>query len=89
MQDENISTPIYVQCDNIYRQKVCSQEFWYFMAGLEINLSNPRTTILRATNRLMIARCDKSYTVFFIDQYKFMAQWLREAVVSEVTCDQF
>ena len=33
---ENISTPIYVECDKMYRSKVCDQEFWYIMSGLDI-----------------------------------------------------
>ena len=28
VQSENISTPIYVWCNNMYPLKICSQEFW-------------------------------------------------------------
>ena len=41
VQSENISTPVYVECDKIikiYRSKVCVQEFSYFMAGLDIQV---------------------------------------------------
>ena len=38
MRSENISTPIYVECDKMYRSKVCVQEFWYFVSGLDIQL---------------------------------------------------
>ena len=36
MRSENISTPIYIECDKMYRSKVCVQEFWYFVPGLDI-----------------------------------------------------
>ena len=36
MRNENISTPIYVECNKIYRSKVCVQEFWYIVSGLDI-----------------------------------------------------
>ena len=35
---ENILTPIYVECDKMYRSKVCVQEFSYFASGLDIQL---------------------------------------------------
>ena len=38
LQSEDISTPIYVECDKMYRSKVCIQEFWYFVSGLDIQL---------------------------------------------------
>ena len=38
VQSENISTPIYVECDKMYRSKVCVQEFSYFVSGLDIQL---------------------------------------------------
>ena len=41
VQSENISTPIYVQCDKMYRSKVCDQEFWYFVSGLGIQVEQP------------------------------------------------
>ena len=36
MRSENISTPIYVECDKMYRSKVCVQELSYFVSGLDI-----------------------------------------------------
>ena len=36
MQSENISTPIYVQCNRMSQSKVCTQGFWYFVPGLDI-----------------------------------------------------
>ena len=38
VQSENISTPIYVECDKMYRSKVCVQEFSYFVSGLDIQV---------------------------------------------------
>ena len=35
---ENISTPIYVECDKTYQSNICVQEFWYFVSGLDIQL---------------------------------------------------
>ena len=36
VQSEKISTPIYVECDKMYQSKVCVQEFWYCVPGLDI-----------------------------------------------------
>ena len=33
---ENISAPIYVECVKMYQLKVCVQEFWYCVPGLDI-----------------------------------------------------
>ena len=38
VQSENISTPIYVECNKMYRSKVCVQEFSYFVSGLDIQV---------------------------------------------------
>ena len=35
---ENILTPIYVECDKMYRSKVCVQQFKYFVSALDIQL---------------------------------------------------
>ena len=68
-----MSTPIYVECDKMYRSKVCVQEFWYCVPGLDIqavmNLrpiqdENPSTTFLY---ELQVAKYDESYTVFFME----------------------
>ena len=48
MQSENILTPIYVECDKMYRSKVCVQEFSYSCLALIFNLKNPSTTVLYA-----------------------------------------
>ena len=34
----SISTPIYVECDKMYRSKVCVQEFSYFVSGLDTHV---------------------------------------------------
>ena len=36
VRSEDISTPIYVECDKMYRSKV--QGFWYYVSGLDIQL---------------------------------------------------
>ena len=33
-----LKSPIYVEYDKMYRSKVCAQEFWYFVPGLDIQL---------------------------------------------------
>ena len=38
MRIKNISTPFYVECNKMYRSKVCAQEFSYFVSGLDIQL---------------------------------------------------
>ena len=38
MQSENISIPMYVECDKMYQSKVCVPEFSYFVSGLDIQL---------------------------------------------------
>ena len=35
---EKISTPIHVPCNHIYWSKICGQEFWYILSGLDIQL---------------------------------------------------
>ena len=39
VQSENISTPIYVECD---WSKVCVQEFSYLVSGLDIQLEKSK-----------------------------------------------
>ena len=36
VESQNISTPIYVECSKMYWSKVCVQDFWYFVPGLDI-----------------------------------------------------
>ena len=38
MQSEDISTPIYVECNKMYWSKICVQEFSYIVSGLDIQL---------------------------------------------------
>ena len=38
MQSEDISTPIYVECDKMYRSKVCVREFSYIVSGLDVQI---------------------------------------------------
>ena len=42
LQSENISTPIYIECDKMYHSMVCIQEFWYFVSGLDIQLEQSK-----------------------------------------------
>ena len=65
MNGENISTPIYVVCDKIYRSKVCVQEFSYFLSGLDIQLEKSEyNSPVRKKNRLQVAKYDETYTPF-------------------------
>ena len=50
VRSENISTPIYVECDKMYRSKVCVQEFSYFVSGLDIQLEISKYDSLYAKN---------------------------------------
>ena len=38
VQSEKISNPIYVECDEMYRSKVCVHEFSFFVSGLDNQL---------------------------------------------------
>ena len=42
MQSEDISTQIYVECDKMYRSKVCVQEFSYIVSGLDIQVKKSK-----------------------------------------------
>ena len=42
MFSENIAIPIYVECNKMYKSKVCVQEFSYFMSGLDIQLEKSK-----------------------------------------------
>ena len=69
MLSENISTPIYVECCEMYQSKVCVQEFSYFVSGLDIQLEQSEydsLAVLYAKN--ICCRWQKykeSCTVFF------------------------
>ena len=72
---ENISTLIYVECDHMYQKKVCCQEIWCILPGLNIQLliqnENPACKIARGCSKLLDMRY---HTLFFlVDQYKLMA----------------
>ena len=75
VQTENISTlMIYIECDKIHRWKVCVQEFWYFVSGLDIQLEQSKDNCPVPTkNQLQVAIYNESYTVFSVNQYKSMA----------------
>ena len=69
-------TVIYVQCYNRCQSKVCSQEFWYILFGLDIQLEESET-ILHAKNQFKVAKYDESYTVLFnrsIQTHNFVAK---------------
>ena len=42
VRNENISTQIYVECDKMYRSKVCVQEFSYIVSGLDIQVKKSK-----------------------------------------------
>ena len=63
VRGQNISTPVspvYVECDKMYRPKVCVQEFLYFVPCLdiqpELSEESVRTTILHAKKLLQVAK---------------------------------
>ena len=47
MLSDNISTAIYVECDEMYQSKVCVQEFSYFVSGLDIQLEQSEDSPVR------------------------------------------
>ena len=63
VQSENISTPIYVECDKMYRPKVCVQEFSYFVFGLDIQLEKPEYYSPVSKKMVAVAKYDESDTV--------------------------
>ena len=60
------STPIYVQCDKLYRQRFAVKNSGMCCLALIFNLSYLRMTILHAKNRLKVAKHDESFTVFLM-----------------------
>ena len=48
MRSEDISTPINVEYDKMYRSKVFVQEFSYFVSVLDIQLEQFETTVMYA-----------------------------------------
>ena len=75
------STPIYVQCDKLYRQRFAVKNSGMCCLALIFNLSYLRMTILHAKNRLKVAKHDESYTFFFneIDTNLWLSRttWVR------------
>ena len=64
MRSEDISTPINVECDKMYRSKVCVQEFSYFVSGLDIQLEKSEyDSTLRKKDRLQVAKYGESYHI--------------------------
>ena len=59
MQSEKISTPIYVECDKMYRSKVCLQEFWYIVSGLDIQPGTAKKLVARYYSHIPFF-CEKS-----------------------------
>ena len=64
---EIISTPISVLCFNMNQQKVCSQEFWNILSGLDIQLDISKNgvfiiimKILKAKIWFKVAKYDES-----------------------------
>ena len=52
-----------------YLKKVCSQEFWYILSGLDIQHEQsqiPRMKIQHASNSFKVVKYDMSYTVFSV-----------------------
>ena len=65
---ENISTPICVECNKMYGSKVCVQDFWYFVSGLDIQLEqseNHNPACKKTVCQFQVARYDESCTIFF------------------------
>ena len=78
MLSENISTPIYVECDKMYRSKVCVQEFSYFVSGLDIQLEKSEyDSPVCKKNLLQVAKYNKAYTIFFEQSIRTVTnRWL-------------
>ena len=77
MQSENISTLIYVECDKIYQSKVCVQEFWYIVSGLDIQLEKSEYYSPVCKKIGCRWRNTTSHKQFFSsNRYEPMAQWL-------------
>ena len=76
VQSENISSPIYVECNQMYQSKVCNQESRISCLALIFNLRHRSTTVLYAKKwvaPLQVAKYDESCTFFRAIDTK---QWL-------------
>ena len=60
VQSENISIPIYIECDTMYWSIVCVQEFWYRVSGLDIQPEQSENNNAAHQNRFQVARLEKS-----------------------------
>ena len=63
--NENISTPIYVQCDTCIDKRFAVKNSGISCLSLIFNLNNPRMKILHAKNWFKVARYDEPHTIFF------------------------
>ena len=75
MWSENISNPIYIECDTMYRSKVCIQEFWYFVPGLDIQPEQSEND--NPARKKAVAGCKTPRVIFPAHWCKSMPQWLR------------
>ena len=65
--------------------KVCSEELWYILSGLNIWLDQSENDNPARQNWFKVTRHDKPYTIFYIDLFELMAWWLRQVAVSQAT----
>ena len=77
---ENISNPIYVKCDKMYQPKVCVQEFWYFVPGLDIQHEQPENDN-PACNKA-VAGCASNIKWFSLRTYSSI-------LVVKASCSEF
>ena len=85
-QSEDISTPIYVECDKMYRSKVCVQEFSYFVSGLDIQLEKSEyDSPVRQKIRSRWRNVTSHIPFFPSNQFEPMAKWLRLVAESRAT----
>ena len=89
---EDISTHIYVKCYEMYRSKVCVQEFSYIMSGLDIQLEKSDYVSPVCKKISCRWRNRTSHVLFFpsiMIWYEPMAEWLRWLAESLPTWVQF
>ena len=83
---ENISTPIFPQFYDMYWIKVCCQEFWSILPGLNIRFEQSKyenpAQWLHVKNWFKVARYDKSYTCF-------LGWWIQTSgLVAKASCSE-
>ena len=64
---ETISTPIYVECENMYQQNIVVKNSGKSCLALRFDLSNPKMEIQHAKNLFKVERHDNAYTFFSLD----------------------